>query len=510
MNAPTRPPAGDPPISRYPVPPLAELPEDVRARILEVQEKAGFVPNVFLAFAHRPAEFRAFFAYHDALLLRDGGANGLTKGEKEMIIVATSGANQCLYCVVAHGAILRIYEKKPLLADQVAVNYRKADIIAAPARDPRLRDEGLHRLGADRRRRHRGAAGARPGRRGCLGHRRHHRPLRPVEPDGQLHLDAAERRVLPHGPPAASAEGLSRRARRCSRSSSRPGTTCRSCASRSRRSGATRRTRTRSSSTSTTARDGTLAWVQGEGLKHTASAGQRRHLLRRQPGGGAGDTALAGLPERRHGGPAGLGRAPDRDRRAPRGQRFMLSATMIEPGAGNNRCAVAADFGRDPALLPRGRAHRRAAGAPARPLARLDLAADAAAALDVDRGRRLQRRALARHEQRQRPVDEALARRLPDLPRPGRQPGLPLRLRLDRADRQERRAAAVPAQVGHQPERLRPHLPAPRRAGRARGGAGRAPPRRHRPRPPRAARRRRARLALAFKPAVAFAADASR
>src|ERR1700754_625035 len=114
-----------PPVSRYPVPALADLPEDIRAQILAVQEKAGFVPNVFLAFAHRPAEFRAFFAYHDALLLRD---SGLTKGEKEMIIVATSGANQCLYCVVAHGALLRIYEKKPLVADQVAVNYRKADI----------------------------------------------------------------------------------------------------------------------------------------------------------------------------------------------------------------------------------------------------------------------------------------------------------------------------------------------------------------------------------------------
>ena len=114
-----------PPVSRYPVPALADLPEDIRAQILAVQEKAGFVPNVFLAFAHRPAEFRAFFAYHDALLLRD---SGLTKGEKEMIIVATSGANQCLYCVVAHGALLRIYEKKPLVADQVAVNWRKADI----------------------------------------------------------------------------------------------------------------------------------------------------------------------------------------------------------------------------------------------------------------------------------------------------------------------------------------------------------------------------------------------
>ena len=113
------------PISRYPIPALADLPEDIRARILEVQEKAGFVPNVFLALAHRPDEFRAFFAYHDALMLKDGG---LTKGEREMIVVATSGYNQCLYCVVAHGAILRIYEKKPLVADQVAVNYLKADI----------------------------------------------------------------------------------------------------------------------------------------------------------------------------------------------------------------------------------------------------------------------------------------------------------------------------------------------------------------------------------------------
>jgi uncharacterized peroxidase-related enzyme len=116
------------PISRFPVPALAELPEDVRAKILEVQEKAGFVPNVFLTLAHRPDEFRAFFAYHDALLLRATGPEGLTKGEKEMIIVATSGANGCLYCVVAHGALLRIYEKAPLLADQLATNYLKADI----------------------------------------------------------------------------------------------------------------------------------------------------------------------------------------------------------------------------------------------------------------------------------------------------------------------------------------------------------------------------------------------
>jgi uncharacterized peroxidase-related enzyme len=113
------------PVSRFPVPALEDLPSDIRQKILEVQQKAGFVPNVFLTFAHRPDEFRAFFAYHDALLLRD---SGLSKGEKEMIIVATSGANGCLYCVVAHGAILRIYEKAPQLADQLATNYLKADI----------------------------------------------------------------------------------------------------------------------------------------------------------------------------------------------------------------------------------------------------------------------------------------------------------------------------------------------------------------------------------------------
>jgi uncharacterized peroxidase-related enzyme len=114
-----------PAISRYPVPRLDDLPEDIRARILEVQEKAGFVPNVFATLAHRPDEFRAFFAYHDALMLKEGG---LSKAEREMIVVATSGANDCLYCIVAHGAILRIYAKNPLVADQVAVNYRKADI----------------------------------------------------------------------------------------------------------------------------------------------------------------------------------------------------------------------------------------------------------------------------------------------------------------------------------------------------------------------------------------------
>jgi uncharacterized peroxidase-related enzyme len=114
-----------PPISRYPIPQLEDLPQDIRARILDVQEKAGFIPNVFLTLAHRPAEFRAFFAYHDALMERD---SGLTKAEREMIVVATSGANDCLYCIVAHGAILRIYAKNPLVADQVAVNYEKADI----------------------------------------------------------------------------------------------------------------------------------------------------------------------------------------------------------------------------------------------------------------------------------------------------------------------------------------------------------------------------------------------
>jgi uncharacterized peroxidase-related enzyme len=113
-------------MSRYPAPEIKDLPEDIRTKILEVQEKAGFVPNVFLTLARRPAEWRAFFAYHDALMLRED--SGLTKGEREMIVTTTSAANHCLYCVVAHGAILRIYEKKPLVADQVATNYRKADI----------------------------------------------------------------------------------------------------------------------------------------------------------------------------------------------------------------------------------------------------------------------------------------------------------------------------------------------------------------------------------------------
>ena len=114
-----------PPISRFPVPEIKDLPEDIRARVLAVQEKSGFVPNVFLTLAHRPDEFRAFFAYHDALMEKPGN---LSKAEREMIVVATSNANQCQYCVVAHGAILRIRAKNPLMADQVAVNYRKADI----------------------------------------------------------------------------------------------------------------------------------------------------------------------------------------------------------------------------------------------------------------------------------------------------------------------------------------------------------------------------------------------
>ncbi len=113
-------------ISRFPVPELADMQEDLRTRMLEVQQKAGFIPNVFIALAHRPAECRAFFAYHDALMLKETPA--LNKAEREMIVVATSGANDCVYCVVAHGAILRVYTKNPRIADQVAINHRKAEI----------------------------------------------------------------------------------------------------------------------------------------------------------------------------------------------------------------------------------------------------------------------------------------------------------------------------------------------------------------------------------------------
>ncbi|HDR9761172.1 TPA: peroxidase-related enzyme [Burkholderia cepacia] len=115
------------PISRFPVPALEDLPEDIRERIAAVQEKSGFIPNVFLTLAHRPDEFRAFMAYHDALMDKPGN---LSKAEREMIVVATSSVNQCQYCVIAHGAILRIRAKDPLIADQVATNYRKADITA--------------------------------------------------------------------------------------------------------------------------------------------------------------------------------------------------------------------------------------------------------------------------------------------------------------------------------------------------------------------------------------------
>ena len=119
------------PVSRFPVPELKDLPPDIRERIEAVQQKTGFVPNVFLALAHRPAEWRAFVAYHDALMEKEPGAGcTLTKAEREMIVVATSGANRCQYCVVAHGAILRIRAKNPLIADQVAVNHRKADLSA--------------------------------------------------------------------------------------------------------------------------------------------------------------------------------------------------------------------------------------------------------------------------------------------------------------------------------------------------------------------------------------------
>ena len=115
----------DLPISRFPIPDINELPDDLKERVLAVQEKAGFIPNIFLALAHRPDEFRAFFSYHDALMERE---SGLSMAEREMIVVATSGLNQCIYCVVAHGAILRIREKNQLIADQVATNYQKADI----------------------------------------------------------------------------------------------------------------------------------------------------------------------------------------------------------------------------------------------------------------------------------------------------------------------------------------------------------------------------------------------
>ena len=140
MNAPAEQAIGSDtrPISRYPVPALRDLPDDIRERIVAVQDKAGFVPNVFLALAHRPAEFRAFFAYHDALMDKETGS--LTKADREMIVTVTSARNHCLYCVVAHGALVRVYSKQPLLADQIAVNHAKADL---PARQKAMLDFAL-------------------------------------------------------------------------------------------------------------------------------------------------------------------------------------------------------------------------------------------------------------------------------------------------------------------------------------------------------------------------------
>ena len=170
-----------------------------------MQEKAGFVPNVFLTLAHRPDEFRAFFAYHDALMLKEGG---LTKAEREMIVVATSGANDCLYCIVAHGAILRIYAKDPLVADQVAVNYRKADITPRQKAMLEFALKVALQSVEHRRRGLRGAARARILRRGHLGHRRHRGVLRAVEPDGEHDRHAPERRVPPARPDAAETPGV--------------------------------------------------------------------------------------------------------------------------------------------------------------------------------------------------------------------------------------------------------------------------------------------------------------
>ncbi len=191
-------------ISRFKVPELAELAEDVRERILAVQEKAGFVPNVFLMLAHRPAEFRAFFDYHDALMEKDVG---LSKAEREMIVVATSAAGQCLYCVIAHGAILRIRAKNPRLADQLATNHRKAEI---SPRQRAMLDFAIKlstRGGEVDESRPRGAARAWLRRRGDLGHRRDHRLLQHEQPAGASDRHAAQRALLPDG---EGAEGVRR------------------------------------------------------------------------------------------------------------------------------------------------------------------------------------------------------------------------------------------------------------------------------------------------------------
>jgi uncharacterized peroxidase-related enzyme len=176
------------PTSRFPFATLESVPADIRERILDEQRKAGFVPNVFLALARRPDEFRAFFGYYSAVMARE---SNLTKGDKEMIIVATSAANQCLYCVVAHGALLRIYEKKPLVADQVAVNYRKADI---PPRQKAMLGFAL-KVCTD-------SASITDADFAAL--RKHGFNDEDAWDIGEPELDAAERRVLPDG---ASAEG---------------------------------------------------------------------------------------------------------------------------------------------------------------------------------------------------------------------------------------------------------------------------------------------------------------
>ena len=184
-------------ISRFSVPDPDELPADLRERIQAVSEKTGFVPNVFLALARRPDEFRAFFAYYDAVMLREGG---LSKAEKEMIVVATSAANQCPYCVVAHGALLRLFSKNPLLGDQVAVNYRSADL---DRRQRAMLDAALklatapQSFGEDDIQ---NSVGLRVHQGGRLGHRRDHEPVRPVESDGTPDGHASERGVLRSGP----------------------------------------------------------------------------------------------------------------------------------------------------------------------------------------------------------------------------------------------------------------------------------------------------------------------
>ncbi len=196
--------------TRYTAPPIDKLPDDIRTRLIAVQEKSGFIPNVFVKLAYRPDEFRAFFAYHDALMEKD---SGLTKAEREMIVVATSSFNNCEYCVIAHGAILRIRAKNPLIADQIAVNYLKADITP---RQRAMLDFGMkvcreaHLIAEDDftdpcgswllRRRH-------------LGHRGDRLILRAVEPDGAFHRNARQSGILPDGPRAEDVSPIKTRHR---------------------------------------------------------------------------------------------------------------------------------------------------------------------------------------------------------------------------------------------------------------------------------------------------------